>query len=187
MRRRPVAVYRVIDEDELLGGDRIDAPDDADGEPAGPPAPRAASVRRLVSGTGWPALPGWAVSAIAVAALAVVASLLLHRSPGAPAHAALPVAPVEVATRHAHRATAGGPPPLRAGLHAPPLTRTRAKPRTRRRPVGVRAHRARRVLAARADSSPVALPIPDGPSAGTVAAPAVPAIQLPEQEFGFER
>jgi len=187
MRRRPVAVYRVIDEDELLGGDGIDAPDDAAGEPARRPAPRAASVRRLVSGTGWPALPSWAVTAIAVAALAVVASLLLHRSPGAPAHAALPVAPAEVATRRAHRATAGGPPPLGTGSHAPPLTRMRAKPRTRRRRVVLRAHRARRALAARADRSPVAVPIPGGPGAGAVAAPAVPAIQLPGQEFGFER
>jgi hypothetical protein len=70
MRRRPTAVYRVIDEEELLGGHATadsSIPMQAWRAPAGPPA----------SHSRWRGLTGWGSTALAVGALAAVAAALL--------------------------------------------------------------------------------------------------------------
>jgi len=82
MRRRPIAVYRVIDEEELLGGgseqirDGLALPDDL--ERSIPQ--RVRRRRRCVR-----LRSGWGSTAAAVAGLSVIAALLLSTTAHAPA------------------------------------------------------------------------------------------------------
>jgi hypothetical protein len=181
MRRRPIAVYRVIDEDELLGGEALDGFHDASdrvADRAAPPSP--ATVRsgppRL---TGW---MGWLPTAAAVGGLVCVAVLLLglahHDAPSTAAalarrHAQSPRPPA-VPWRSAERSSRPKPRsgyrrPLRqhggpASRHRSPRSAARAAPRRTVRPaVG---------LSRRTGAPPAIEPASGAPAA---------------QEFGFER
>jgi hypothetical protein len=194
MRRRPSAVYRVIDEEELLGGHTspdTSIPIGAWGPPAGPlaappaglsagpPAGSPASRRRLRG------LTGWGSTALAVGALAAVAAALLSLGDdiGASNPAAAP-APAVARTPPRLRTTASRPsrrmppPDRRRTPTRPRFTASksttawlgRAEPRRLRRRVNaLRYHPA------------------DGPSTTVAPAEPSPAQAGPAQEFGFER
>jgi hypothetical protein len=90
MRRRPVAVYRVIDEEELLGGDRAGPFTDSPARHSNVPATDEAAPRRRFR-----PMPGWAPSALAVAGLVCLAWLLMtdgsHRRAAVPIPRAAPL------------------------------------------------------------------------------------------------
>jgi hypothetical protein len=169
-RRHPAAVYRVIDEQELLGGEDFELTSRP--ELAGGDTPIRA-VRRPRR-RGW---SGWGSTTLGVVALACVAGLLLNVSPRshAPRPASSPRVGVATLARH----------PIRAAVPARVPSRTRPLPRpvrpkrrllmrygrraSARRPVDTVA-RARAVLAVRSGAGSVTPP----PSA-------------PDREFGFER
>jgi hypothetical protein len=173
MRRRPVAVYRVIDEAELLGGEAIEALDGEHG--LAPPSPFRAREQRTPRRQR---LGGWASTGLAVAVLVGVAAVLLSvsshvRSPVAVPAASPPLRPT--------------PPPRRAVVLTPPLKR-RSPPRPQRRvrPAGVLHAQARRGRIVHATRAPAAVRAPT--VAGWTDRP-VPTARPPGagEEFGFER
>jgi hypothetical protein len=179
MRRRPVAVYRVIDEDELLGGDgglfdahtisaeRLAAPV--------PPQPAATSGARRRPAPA----PGLRSTALAVAALASIAAALLDLSGTAVTSTARPVAspvhprpasaprsaPASVAAGRRHARLAR---PANRSTHAQrkPATRARRRVEAALRPAHAAAGVTERLAQPRRPTTP-----PPGPA----------------QEFGFER
>jgi hypothetical protein len=184
MRRRPIAIYRVIDEDELLGGEALDGFHDASDRVADRAAmPWPAAVRggppRLAAWTGW--LP----TVAAVGGLVCVAVLLLGLSHhGEPSTAAAlarrrsqsPHAPA-VPRRAAERASR--PKPRAAGYRRPlrPHTGPASKHRSPRSGRGARRRTARPDVALSVrtgEESPPAIASASGASAAN-------------QEFGFER
>ncbi len=195
MRRKPVAVYRVIDEDELLGGDGFEV-SDAGGEPSA-----AATIQRQpLAGLGWRVRSdqrSWITTVLAIAALVGVAVLLLSSQTRArpsaastagrhsgvlalrSARAALSVrAPLRASTKRAER-----PRVAQALPHgARGSTRRPAATRSARRP----ARRARRVV----EGTPVDRTL--GAGSASLQAPRSPnpppaPAAAPNQEFGFER
>jgi hypothetical protein len=197
-RRSPVAVYRVIDEDELLGdehgawADESPRPSLAAVEPAGP-HPIMRGPRRLAFPTGWTS------TALMVAVLACAAALLLNLSSRRSATAPTPARVGASSTRPKTPGAAGAPPAIRsprrapssrAGLPLRPAVRGTANPRRlavgrglspRQTAAGPSAGRRASAHAGRhpALSSPPALAAP--PAAEPVDSAG------PEQEFGFER
>jgi hypothetical protein len=183
MRRRPIAVYRVIDEEELLGGDGIDVsygaadppvqPLSADGAPARPVAWRERSA-------DW---KGWATTAVGVVALAGVAVLLLSVS----THARALVA--ASATSPRIRSTRRPPQRIWRVVPAAASARVQATRRATRRGrlrAGHRSRPPRRV--ARAAVAARRLVLGAGASRPAAApGPAASAQPVPDQEFGFER
>lgn len=171
MRRHPVAVYRIIDEQELLGGEDLELTSSGELAAGGDTPIRALRRPRR---RGW---SGWASTTLGVVALACVAGLLLHVSP--PAHAPRPASSprVGVATlaRHVLSAAVSARVPLR--------TRPLPRPARLRRRVVVRYARranARRAVDAVARAT-AAVPVPAGGGSGSAPASA------PDHEFGFER
>ena len=94
MRRRPIAVYRVIDEEELLGGEGIGLSGTA-GDPLQPLPADGLPVRPAAWRERSGSWRGWASTAVAVVALGGVAVLLL----GISAHARAPVAASDASPR----------------------------------------------------------------------------------------
>lgn len=90
MRRRPVAVYRVIDEEELLGGDAIDLLGDGFDRPTPRPSAAPAATAPRSWGERSPDRRGWITTALVAGALGCTAALLLLASPHAPARLAPP-------------------------------------------------------------------------------------------------
>lgn len=197
MRRRPIAVYRVIDEEELLGGDSQQnwggwaVPGGFEHADAAP-APRA---RRRLFLHG-----GWASTAAAVAGLSVIVALLLSTS----AHAPAASRPLRVTTPSRQRqwipsrsptARATVRPRARRGSREAGLPRPhpRLKPRPRRRLALQRKHASGHVSERTTSSHSRA------PHAGSVAQarpvetprseqmPATAGGVGPSAEFGFER
>jgi hypothetical protein len=202
MRRRPSGAYRVIDEEELLGGGA--SPDEA--EHGSEFMPHAGHGRRKHRHRRLGAATGWGSTAAAIAALAGVAALLLTTSAHAPASP--PPSRDARAGRHPQQSTAAAalvtvgsrPPRPRAALEHPdgrmsvlrsPAARRRSTAqrgsprhaRARRRPgrplVAARAQRRVLAAAARETSQP-----PERRAAPTPAT--VPAAGA-AVEFGFER
>jgi hypothetical protein len=207
MRRRPTAVYRVIDEDELLGGEALDgfhdAPDRLADRAATPwPAAVLGAPPRLTARLGW--LP----TAAAVGGLVCVALLLLSLS-----RHGEPVTPAALAGRHAQspRAAAvlrraaqrSSPSNARRGQspRAPTVPRRAAQRSSRpnaragyRRPLRVHSgpgsgHRSPRTPrgAPRRTVRPKAAP---SRQSGGESAPAIApasAVSAANREFGFER
>jgi hypothetical protein len=185
MRRRPIAVYRVIDEQELLGGEPVEWLGDERAASDRSPVPRPV-VRR---GSARPRAThrlGWASTASAVAGLVCVALLLLHLASQTRA---------PVAQRSAVRAGHGEAGGRRVWRVAAP-----ASPRPRPRPAQ------RRIASRRAPKPPRRSVLPGvvaplGPRSATVItgshvsyAPAVAgqgraaeAQTAAALEFGFER
>jgi hypothetical protein len=190
MRRRPVAVYRVIDEEELLGGAAVDELDDAcEIPPTTGSLATIAPVRQSSLRERFSAWSAWGSTALGVAALACVALLLLRGS----AHVRVPAPPRRVASR-AHASTA----PEHSVAAAAPVRR--AAPRRRAAPVGP----ARQVVAPRSRHTVVDMVVHGLPRGS---APATPPTRVaasrpqseavapaprrapaaPAREFGFER
>ena len=171
MRRHPVAVYRIIDEQELLGGEDLELA--WGGEPAAGGDTPIRALRRARR-RAW---SGWASTTLGVVALACVAGLLLHVSPAthAPRPARSPRVGVAALARHV--ISAAVPPRVRS--RTTPLPRP-ARPRRR-----VVVRYARRANAGRAADSvaraSAVVPPPVGGGAGT------PPASAPGREFGFER
>jgi len=169
MRRHPVAVYRVIDEEELLGGEGFELASRR--QLAGGDAPSRA-LRRQRRRWG-----GWGSTALGAVALACIAGLLLDVSPRP--YAQMPARHPGAAAPAGHVlkvvAPAALPAPTRP-LPRPLPGRTRSvfvrrEPRAReRRPVGTVTRPRAAVAAAWRGGSMATAP----PSA-------------PDREFGFER
>jgi len=190
MRRRPVAVYRVIDEEELLGGAAVDELDDAcEIPPTTGSLATIAPVRQSSLRERFSAWSAWGATALGVAALACVALLLLHGS----AHVGVPAPPRRVAS-HAHASTAR----QHSAAAAAPVRR--AAPRRRAAPVGP----ARQVVAPRSRHTVVDMVVHGLPRGSAPATPptsvaasrpqseaVAPAPRrapaAPAGEFGFER
>jgi hypothetical protein len=184
MRRRPTAVYRVIDEEELLGRDTaVDTSILA--EPWRPPAASPAARGR------WGGLSrrrtGWGSTALAVAALAAVAAALLSLGGDVGASHASVVRPPASSWTPLRLWTATKRTSLHVAVAASRHATTRPRfiadsPSTGR--LGkAESRRARRRAAARqlqpsAGSPPAATVSPADPS---------PAQAGPAAEFGFER
>jgi hypothetical protein len=182
MRRRPIAVYRVIDEEELLGGEGIGASDaagdprvqplSADGAPVRPVAWRERSAR-------W---KSWASTAVAVVALAGVAALLLSVSTHARALVAASATSPRIRSKRPSQriwrvVPAAASTRVQATRRAARRGRLRAGHRTRLpRRVARPAVAARGLVLATGASRPAAAP-----------GPAASAQPVPDQEFGFER
>jgi len=123
MRRRPIAVYRVIDEQELLGGEPVEWLGDDRAASDRSPVPRPV-VRRGSSRPRAAHRLGWASTASAVVGLVCVALLLLHL-------ASPPRAPVATpsAVGAEHREAGGS----RVGrVAAPASSRANRRPAQRR-------------------------------------------------------
>jgi hypothetical protein len=185
MRRRPTAVYRVIDEEELLGGGAaVDSGTRPEGwrPPAGTPTPRCWWRN------GWRWRTGWGSTALAVAALAAVAAALLSLGGEVGASHAW-VAPAAASQRSGLRlwtASKRTSPRVAAvaGRRAATAPRLRANAPSTRRPGNADPRRVRRRAAARqtrtsAGSPPAATAAPADPAAVQAGGPAA--------EFGFER
>jgi hypothetical protein len=170
MRRQPVAVYRVIDEEELLGGEGVEALGEHESAPSlefGAREQRAPRRQRL---------GGWGATGLAVAALVGVAALLLNVSPHVRPPVAVPAAsPPLRPTPPAGRAIA---------VAAPARRRSPSRPRRRVRPAGApRAvprrvpgvHARRATSAARASSAWTDRTVPTRMPSGA------------DEEVGFER
>lgn len=175
MRRHPIAVYRVIDEEELLGGEGLER---LDGEHGLSPAPESA-VRITRSPRRW-RLGGWGSTAAAVAALVGLAGLLMSVASHVPSPAALPAAapplhPPAPATPRAVSASPRHASPRRAPRRRRPRSTRRVPARWRSRVHVVRALSVVAHASARATAG-----LTDGPSAA-------PAPFRADQEFGFER
>ena len=182
MRRRPIAVYRVIDEEELLGGEGIGLsgaagdpplqPLPADGVPVRPAAWRERSASRR----------GWASTAVAVVALGGVAVLLL----GISAHARAPVAASDASPRIPSKRPTRGirrPDPAVASGRA---QATRPATRPGRLRTGRRTRPPKRLAKS---AVTVRRPASSAPASRPSGAPgqAADAQPVPDQEFGFER
>jgi hypothetical protein len=170
MRRHPVAVYRIIDEQELLGGEDVEL--SSRRELAGSDA-RSRALRRQHR-RGW---SGWGWTTLGVVALACVAGLLLMVSP--PARAPLPASSLHPGTTTSapHAVTVV---PAAMPAHTLPLHALRG--RTRRVIVrrGPRPRARRLAGTVTRASSPVAVSRAGGP-----VTPPTPS--APDLEFGFER
>jgi len=170
MRRHPVAVYRIIDEQELLGGEDFELTSRR--ELAGGDTPIRAL--RRPRRRGW---SGWGSTTLGVVALACVAGLLLNVSPRAhaPQPASSPRDGVATLAQHVIRVAV----PARVPSRTRPLPR---RGRLRRRllvPPGRRASARRPVdTVARANA---VVAVPSGGGSGT------PPPSAPDREFGFER
>jgi hypothetical protein len=143
MRRQPVAVYRVIDEEELLGGEGVGA---LDGEyELAPPLEFGAREQPVPRRQR---LGGWGSTGLALAALVGVAGLLLTVSSHVrPAVAVPAAAPPLRPTQPVRRAIAVAAPAQRL---SPP------RPKRRVRPAGAPRAVPRRVPRVRARSAPTA-------------------------------
>jgi hypothetical protein len=184
MRRRPIAVYRVIDEDELLGGEALDGFHDASDRVADRAAtPWPAAVRggppRLAAWTGW--LP----TAAAVGGLVCVAVLLLGLS-----HHGGPSTAAALARRHTRS------PRAAAVLRRAAEPASRPKPRVDGYRRALRPHtapsskhrspRSGRRAGRRTVRPEVALSLRAGEESRPAIASASGAFAA-NQEFGFER
>ena len=209
-RRRPIAVYRVIDEEELLGGDRIECFDTTQGLVGDRSHIQPSSLRTGRRDT--PArFTGWVAVAAAAAALACVALLLLQVRVQAPTANAAPAGSrrsrVDTGARRARaaaspsRAVTTARAPKRA---APPRPVARVGPKP-----GVPSHTggpaatpmrtplqapgpARRAIRtgvkhARAAAGLARGRTDEGAATGRVAVETQPAVPAGAQEFGFER
>jgi hypothetical protein len=165
MRRNPVAVYRIIDEEELLGGEDFEL--SSRPELAGRAARRALRRGRT----------GWGSTALGVLALACVAALLLMLSPRA--RPPLPATPT---------------PPRASTPASPALTVTPAAMPARARPPHAVRSRTRRLIVRRERRAPApgpagtargARPAVTVSRAGRSVTP--PIRFAPDLEFGFER
>jgi len=171
MRRHPVAVYRIIDEEELLGSDDFDL--DSRRPVPGSDAPRRAL--RLQEGR-W---NGWGSTTLGVVVLAGVAGLLLAVSPGV--HA-----PVPLSSPHRGTATRAGRV-LRvvvpAGLAAPARPLPRPLPARTPRVIARRRRRLRerRLVVTETRQSVVVA------ASGGAGSMTPPPASAPNREFGFER
>ena len=184
MRRRPTAVYRVIDEEELLGH-RAAVGTDICAEHWCPPADLPQTRGQWGGSSRW--RTGWGSTALAVAALAAVAAALLslggavgasHASVvGPPASSPTPLRRWKATKRTPHRVA------VTARRHATAPPRFVADSPSTGRAGKAEPRRARRRAAARR------LQPSAGPSPAATAAPADPtAAQTgPAAEFGFER
>lgn len=205
IRRRPLAVYRVIDEDELLGGELLPA----DGVELSPEwAARLAPSARIARLSALRRLaPLAAVLALAIAALVLVAArwapgtagagapvrsvVLSLAGGGAPvAHAGRRrrVAAVHAVTdrpRVATRVVAGTRLPERR----PARTRERSSHRARPHRLAARVRRASRLAVTPPPPSALAAPTPvvHPPSAPVTRTPITQPAASPATEFGFER
>jgi hypothetical protein len=184
IRRRPTAVYRVIDEEELLGRDAaLDTIIRAEPwrQPAGPPAARG----------GWGGLSrrrtGWGSTALAVAALAAVAAALL-RLGGDVGESHASVARSAASSRTPQRLRTAT---KRTSLHVEVAASRHATPRPRfiaASPSTGRARKAEPRLARRRAAARQLQPSAGSPPAATVSpADPSPAQAGPAAEFGFER
>jgi hypothetical protein len=184
MRRRPIAVYRVIDEQELLGGDDIEGLDAAWAPVPDPPA-RPVAIGRAYS---WRERAtrrmGWASTASAVAVLLCIALVLLHTA--SPART-----PVTAPTASRAVGTAPRVGRILRVAAARSLQRTRS-----RRPGGNRSRikRPRRRSGAKGSWAAGPRPARVAPSRRARVVPAVPVPPsaagphyASAQEFGFER
>jgi hypothetical protein len=187
MRRRPIAVYRVIDEQELLGGDDVEGSYRAADRPADQSPVPGPAVARPPWRRGAAHRMGWASAASAVAALVCVALLLLNLPP--PAREPVQAPP-------ASHPAAAEPRADRVWRVAATASPAHAQARSTQR---ARAHRRRPKARLRGGST--GHPPPPGARSARVAlsprASDVPAAQAPGrsvavqaasgQEFGFER
>jgi hypothetical protein len=169
MRRHPVAVYRVIDEEELLGGEDFELASRR--QLAGGDAPSRALRRER---RRW---SGWGSTTLGVVALACIAGLLLDVSPRA--HAPVSARRPGTAAPAGHVLRVVAP----AGLPAPTRPLSRPLPGRTRRVIVRRGPRAR----ARRPVGTVARPrtvVAASWRGGSMTTPPPPA---PDREFGFER
>ena len=192
MRRRPVAIYRVIDEEELLGAD-VDAPYVGTAFEEGDDlvAVGAARPRRV---TRWlPALPS-------VLGLAVMALLLLASSAHRPAAHTRASHATTATVARPHRGSTIDSPGARHGAAASRvaprpgsiLTVEPVRPQPGRRREARRSHiereRVRRARRPAERAFRTAGPLEVRASVQEAAtAPAHPTAADPSQEFGFER
>ena len=196
MRRRPIAVYRVIDEEELLGGgseqirEGFALPEDLEGAISR----RAGRRRRHVRLRG-----GWGSTAAAVAGLSASAALLLSTTAHAPAAPMrLRLAPSsghrQASARLSPALTAPARPHARVGRHRNHRARARlhlkamhaqrlvlSKDAARHAPrQPTRAQTAAPLAASAPGGRPVETPQPER-------GPTPVASTRPSAEFGFER
>ena len=170
MRRSPVAVYRIIDEEELLDGEDFEL--GSRPELAGRGARRRALRRARTR--GW---TGWGSTALGVLALACVAGLLLTLSPRA-----RPPLP------------AGSTHPRTSTTVPPALTVVPAAMPAHRRPPHASRSRTRRVIVRRGPrprAPALAGTVRRASAVATVsragASVTPPTLSAPDLEFGFER
>jgi hypothetical protein len=189
IRRRPVAAYRVIDEQELLSGD-----DGAGGGWTDAPPDWAAAEDLHV---GRPRSARWRRAAVVGAAVVVVAAFALRDLATPPRPTAAPRALGAKATTLVGAATtleSRTPPRRTARRSLPPATvmtrprgevarrrpqRLRSRPRPRRR------HARRNAELVRRAARRAVRPAPPAPA--TPVTPATSAPPSPAAEFGFER
>jgi hypothetical protein len=208
MRRRPVAAYRVIDEEELLGGGAAWSAADSQPTPASAPAsdPRPRRSRRFfrsVWGSTLASVVGMAgIAAVLVASPAHVPVAPAHRLGAATRgatthrhHAAVALAsaarssdpdiqPAYLSTRSRRTTTRKEPPSLAGSLRHERARRRRSS--SSRRVVGVTARSRTHVTAAAVEQQPLT-PVATDRVAPPTESPAPASAGGPAAEFGFER